>query len=155
MRQTSNGECTACKKEKYIPKPRKPSEPLEVRLEKYRERHRKYKDENREFVRAVALDWKRRNKDRCREMARNWKKLNPGKISAINRMRKLRRVNATPSWANQEAIKAIYIEAAKLGMHVDHIIPLNGELVCGLHVENNLQLLTPLENAAKGNRFDV
>lgn len=64
------------------------------------------------------------------------------------------RSRVTPSWANQEKIKAVYAEAKRLGMAVDHIIPLRGKTVCGLHVENNLQLLPPLQNTLKGNRFD-
>jgi hypothetical protein len=57
----------------------------------------------------------------------------------------------TPSWANLASIKKIYSNCPK-GKHVDHIIPLQGELVCGLHVENNLQYLTAKENCSKGNR---
>jgi 5-methylcytosine-specific restriction endonuclease McrA len=56
-----------------------------------------------------------------------------------------------PLWANLSIIKRIYENAE--GAHVDHIIPLQGELVCGLHVENNLQYLTPEENSRKGNKL--
>jgi Ni/Co efflux regulator RcnB len=61
--------------------------------------------------------------------------------------------HATPPWANKPAIKALYVEARNKGMHVDHIIPLKGKTVSGLHVENNLQLLTPLANKIKGRAY--
>ena len=60
---------------------------------------------------------------------------------------------ATPTWANKDAIAAIYKEAAERDLHVDHIVPLKGKNVSGLHVEYNLQLLDPLENRRKGNRY--
>lgn len=51
---------------------------------------------------------------------------------------------------------AFYDLAYRAGDHwvVDHIIPLNGETVCGLHVSNNLQLLPKYRNQIKGNSFD-
>lgn len=54
---------------------------------------------------------------------------------------------------SKEKIKEIYREAHKRGMEVDHIIPLRSKYICGLHVENNLQLLIPQENWKKGNKF--
>ena len=57
-------------------------------------------------------------------------------------------------WANKKVIEYIYMEARMLGMDVDHIIPLKHPLVCGLHVETNLQLLTPADNNKKRNKFD-
>lgn len=62
-----------------------------------------------------------------------------------------RRDLATPPWANLEIISRIY-DCAE-GDHVDHIIPLQGKYVCGLHVENNLQYLSVEENLRKSNKF--
>ena len=53
-----------------------------------------------------------------------------------------------------EKIKEIYLNRPS-GYHVDHIIPLVNENVCGLHVENNLQYLTAKENMKKSNKFKV
>nr|WEM05547.1 hypothetical protein HIBIKMCM_00005 [Ralstonia phage BOESR1] len=61
---------------------------------------------------------------------------------------------ARVAWADQDKINDIYVKARALGMDVDHIVPLKGKLVCGLHVESNLQLLTPQENNKKRNSFD-
>lgn len=60
---------------------------------------------------------------------------------------------AQPAWADTAAINAVYLKAQQTGMHVDHIIPLKGKTVSGLHVESNLQLLTPRENLRKRNKF--
>ena len=62
-----------------------------------------------------------------------------------------RRTLATPPWADIEMIKRIYDCAEE--SHVDHIIPLQGKLVCGLHVETNLQYLSAEENIQNSNKF--
>jgi hypothetical protein len=67
----------------------------------------------------------------------------------------------TPKWADKEKIKKIYEEAKRLttdtgiAYQVDHIIPLKHPLVCGLHVENNLRIITKEENYKKNNKFVV
>jgi len=60
--------------------------------------------------------------------------------------------NATPKWADLEKIKEIY-KNCPVGYHVDHIIPLTNDLVCGLHVPDNLQYLPASENLKKGNKI--
>lgn len=64
------------------------------------------------------------------------------------------KLNRTPSWANLNVIKQYYLDCPK-GMAVDHIYPLQGKLVSGLHVENNLQYLSPEANSSKCNKFNI
>lgn len=61
---------------------------------------------------------------------------------------------ATPKWANLLEIRKIYDNCPE-GYQVDHIHPIRGKNICGLHVENNLQYLTAFENNSKGNRFEI
>lgn len=75
--------------------------------------------------------------------------------------RRADKLQRCPAWADLGAIRAIHAEAQRRTLetgiehHVDHIIPLRGELVCGLHVETNLQILTASENVRKHNRFEI
>ena len=75
--------------------------------------------------------------------------------------RRAAKMQRTPPWADREKIKAVYLEARALTKltgvehHVDHVIPLQGKLVSGLHVHQNLQVLVASQNCRKGNRFDV
>jgi hypothetical protein len=77
--------------------------------------------------------------------------------SGKRRAAKLQRV---PPWADREAIRAIYKRARDLteqtGVphHVDHVLPLRGKRVSGLHVHQNLQIITGAENGRKHNRFE-
>ncbi len=74
------------------------------------------------------------------------------KINAIKY--KVSRFNAMPKWANYKVIKEIYA-SCPIGYHVDHIVPLQNDLVCGLHCEFNLQHLSAQDNLSKGNKFII
>jgi hypothetical protein len=75
--------------------------------------------------------------------------------------RRKKRDRSMPPWADKDAIKALYVKARQLTAQtgtkheVDHIIPSNHPLVCGLHVETNLQILTEAENISKSNKFEL
>lgn len=63
---------------------------------------------------------------------------------------------ATPSWLGEldkRYMRALYRYASARGMAIDHIVPLSNPLVCGLHVPDNLQLMSLKENQAKSNHF--
>jgi len=110
----------------------------------------------------LAYERKRRsNPDRItytRQKQREWLASPEGRaqreehLRQYNQRRQEALTVATPAWADTNAIEHIYQECPK-GMTVDHIVPLLGTNVCGLHVEYNLQYLTPEENSKKGNRL--
>ncbi len=84
---------------------------------------------------------------------RSYKK-NKVAIKARNAQYRADRLLRHPSWANLVSIALIYKNCPE-GYHVDHEIPLKGELVSGLHIESNLQWLSAADNLAKGNSFDI
>lgn len=62
------------------------------------------------------------------------------------------KLKATPNWVNRKALEEVYLNCPE-GYEVDHIIPLKGKNVCGLHVPWNLQYLTKIENLKKSNKI--
>ena len=70
----------------------------------------------------------------------------------MQRARNALKRGATPGWADQKAIKDFY-DACPDGYEVDHIIPLRGVNVCGLHMLENLQYLPAKDNLAKSNKI--
>lgn len=94
------------------------------------------------------------NKDKEKDRAHLYYTNHKAETRARSILRKSFQRQATPSWANLAVMNEIYKNCPE-GYHVDHIIPLQGKLVCGLHVENNLQYLTVEDNLRKGNKFEV
>lgn len=117
---------------------------------------------------AKALAAQRKNPQRGRELARAWSKAHPGRAywrnpaAAYARTVKRRaaKIHRTPEWADDKQIAAYYKIAASLSdamgrrYTVDHIIPLQGKRVSGLHVQNNLQILLHEDNCRKRNSFE-
>jgi hypothetical protein len=92
---------------------------------------------------------------------RLWSKINRGTANALSKNYKLKKINATPKWLSESQllhIKCKYQLAAMLNIHgvepwhVDHIVPIRGKDVCGLHVPWNLRVIPAKENMTKGNR---
>jgi 5-methylcytosine-specific restriction endonuclease McrA len=77
--------------------------------------------------------------------------------NAISAKYRAAKLQATPKGLTKEQlfeIKSFYVKAETSNCHVDHVLPLQGESICGLHVPWNLQILTGSENDSKGNKFD-
>lgn len=87
---------------------------------------------------------------------RDYIKKNRGKYNAHTAKYRASKIKATPKWLTNEQlleIENLYKKAKLLNLEVDHIIPLQGQNVSGLHVPWNLQLLSKKDNAKKGNNI--
>lgn len=129
-------------------------------------KQQRYHIKNRERINAKAREAYRRkcgkpariklSKEelilRNRQRSRNWVKENPGKNVAKTYKRRAAKWKRTPKWADLKAIAEFYANCPE-GFHVDHIIPLRGKIVSGLHTLENLQYLPALENYKKANKF--
>ena len=103
-------------------------------------------------------EWGNNNPERVRNSRKKWIAKNPGKRASDVRSRQLAKSRAEPAWLSKEQknqIAEYYKEAARLTKNkgvpheVDHIVPIRGKVVCGLHVPWNLQVLTSTENRRK------
>lgn len=143
-------------------------------LERDKARQKRYREENFESVKQRERNYRKSEKgknnykkwrdeyyskseniEKRRIAGREWRKNNRSKERYYSSYRRAQIKGATPVWADIEIIKNFYLEAEYHQMQVDHIIPLTHNLVCGLHCEFNLQLLTPKQNRVKNNSFSV
>jgi hypothetical protein len=141
---------------------------------------RQYAQDHPEANKARAAAWRKANPERMTTLSirgrakrkENWDrflerereryrrnfKTDPAKILAKGAARRATRLRATPSWADLDAIEAVYrrarqiAETTSIPQDVDHIVPLKGRNVCGLHVAYNLQIIPASANRRKWNK---
>lgn len=113
---------------------------------------------NRAAANARNKRYEAKHPDKKRARTAAWAKANLGKVVAKAARYRAAKLLATPLWANQVEIQKVYDLASRfrsLGcdFHVDHKIPLQSKLVCGLHVHNNLHIIEANANRSKSNYF--
>ena len=130
----------------------------------YYAKHEQYRLRQRAYWHAHKVEhieknrqWIVANRDKARAYSLKWARENPEYFA----FRHARARHATPAWLaddDRASMLALYAEARRVSdetgikHEVDHIVPLLGENVCGLHVPWNLQILTQFENRSKGNK---
>jgi hypothetical protein len=122
------------------------------------ERRRADYHAHRERELNAARKYYEANKEQAAARKKDWVARNRGKVNAFNKARKVRATMAMPPWADREKIESIYrtaeeFKALGLDVHVDHIIPLQGTTVSGLHVHDNLRVILASDNIAKSNKL--
>ena len=129
------------------------------RTRKIKEATTEWRVKHKDHLRAKTYSWRAANPDRYREHREKSRAKHMKKVIARNQQRLEQIKRATPPWADKSAITDLYVLAKVLSretgmqLDVDHVVPLRGRLVCGLHVGTNLRLLPRRENQLKHNRF--
>lgn len=128
--------------------------------EQSRQYHREWRKNSSTYPETNRA-WREQNAEREKERLRRWAQENKPRLRAKNAQRRARKNRATPEWADLEAIAEIYAVCASVSQEtgiaheVDHIVPLKGVGVCGLHVHQNLRIVTRTENRRKNNRLEA
>jgi hypothetical protein len=125
----------------------------EANKEKRLARIKEYQEENREHRASWLKDWHEKTKEYRKVKRAKWRKDNPAKVRAYTANYRASKKCAIPFWADLDKITEFYLKCPD-GHEVDHIVPLRGKEVCGLHTLENLQYLPTLENRSKGNKLD-
>lgn len=178
-RMTANGICVECRREgdrrRYSLDPQKIIERKKAQYaataddmrRKRRENYAKNPEKERAIARVRSAEWRAANPDKVkaqRPLKNAYSKANPEKMAALLAKRRAAKLQRTPKWLSADdfwlieqayEIASLRSKATNIAWHVDHIYPLQGELVSGLHVPTNLQVIPWFENLSKANKFEV
>jgi hypothetical protein len=127
--------------------------------EKSRARSKKSYQKNTEARKTYSKEWRARNLKHAKHYDAEYCRNNKAKFNAKNSKRRAAIMQALVLWSETSEIIRLYAECTRktketgIIHHVDHIIPLKSNLVCGLHCLANLRIVTQKENLAKCNRF--
>ena len=127
--------------------------------ERTKEKDRRYYQNNRERELEHSKQRHIKNAEANKQRSQQWRKDNPDRVNAQVAKRRADKIQATPKWANLKSIEHLYALAVMLteinevSYQVDHVVPLNSDLVCGLHCEDNLRVITAEENNTKKNKL--
>jgi hypothetical protein len=137
---------------------------LESRKEVNDKRHKEYRARNPDKVKQSKQAWRESNRDLQNALCKQWRDAHPEKCAAYVRNRQAAKLQRTPPWLtinDLQRIEDFYLEAIRRTQetgtrwHVDHIIPLRGKKVSGLHVPENLQVIPAKDNQRKTNSYEV
>lgn len=147
------GKCKSCKnlyRKEYYQKNK----------QKELSKNAEWKANNLERYKQIHKEHYVANKERHNYLMQQHYYANKGMYRAKDAKYRATKLKATPSWANLEQIKRVYTACSSISdrtgieHHVDHIIPLQGENVCGLHVEKNLAIIPAQMNLHKSNTYN-
>lgn len=148
-------------KQKVKAKYHKNAEKIKARR---RESYQKNKEQEKAIAKVRSAEWRLKNPNHANTklVKIKWKKNNLGKVNAETAKRRLAKLQRTPKWLTddnywimEQAYELAALRTKMLGFswHVDHVIPLQGKTVSGLHVPTNLQVIPATENLRKAYKY--
>ena len=171
-RHTTNSTCVECSADRVVqwridnPDRYKESARRQQSTPSAKAKHaawlKKDRDANPDKYTAWMSEWYFANKEHARELNRDWASRNRAALNARLSERHLAKSKATPTWltdTHRALIREVYETAQRLSVetgikhHVDHIVPIKGATVCGLHVPWNLRAIPYDENVRKKNKL--
>lgn len=129
--------------------------------EKVKAAKKKYAENNKEAVKERIAKWRDANKERMNAARQAWREANPHKARAYVRKRQAAQKQRVPKWLTvdehwmiEEAYALATLRTKMFGFQwdVDHVLPLQGKTVSGLHTPWNLQVIPAVINSSKGAR---
>jgi hypothetical protein len=149
--------CKDCRKGDHIDR-------YEANKDEWNQRSVAWRAANPDKVKLIYAKFREANREQRNAYKRDWVQANRGHVNAYCLKRHAEKLNRTPAWLSEFdklKIKCLYQLAAMRTResgyiwHVDHIIPLQGKFVSGLHVPSNLRVIPAVENNRKYNRYEV
>jgi len=123
-----------------------------------------YFEANKDQLKTVQKTYRENNKEVIKERKREWATKNWWRFAVHTAKRRAGKLQRTPCWLTKEdrtKMREMYKLASDktketgIKWQVDHIVPLQGKLVSGLHVPENLQVIPAIENRSKWNKFEL
>lgn len=123
---------------------------------------KKISEQTKEKRHKVSQKWKKENLEKVKAYAKEYRQTKKAKRTSLERKRQLSKIQRTPKWLSSfdlVYIECLYQVAAMRtkesgeSWHVDHVIPLQGKNVSGLHVPSNLKVIPAKENLQKSNKY--
>jgi len=157
VERDKRGNCKECERLRSKKYKEEHKAELKIKNKKYndkiRERRLKYNNEHKKERQEYIKIWRGENTEALKEYSRQYRREHPA-LYKLGRLKYRTNLNLRiVSWG-QDGIYEFY-EKCPVDMTVDHIIPLQGDLVSGLHVSWNLQYLTPSANSKKRNKINL
>lgn len=157
-KRTKNGLMARCKKCESIRSKEKTLRRKDLQYTKAKE----WRDNNKDVMYNLSLTWRKQNPKKTAAYFVDYRNRNRGLVNERWARREALKRSATPSWLTEDDIwmmaeiydlSSLRTDTTGIAWNVDHIIPLQGKTVSGLHVPWNLRIITARENRAKSNRI--
>jgi hypothetical protein len=125
---------------------------------------KEYYQKTKEKRLATNAEYRKNNPEKLAEINKVWRLKNSASLNARNRARKAAKLNRTPEWLtvidferieNEYKLAALLTKVTGSPWQVDHILPLQGKTVSGLHVPSNLRAIPAFDNKSKHNKYEA